>query len=502
METLEIKALVDYDSAALTKRAVKSSLFSFIKYFWSEYDASELQVNWHMEKICEELELVAHRVAKGLPADYDLLINVPPGTTKTAMVSIFFPVWCWTNWYKLKFITSSHGRDLSLASAEASRDIIRSDKFQELFPEIQVKQDSDKVSRFTIVKKVWKYEGQEPILYKGGGRLSTSVEAKVVGFHGHIIIWDDLVDQNTSISEASMKRAIGHLDQALGMRKVDKASSTMIGIMQRLSQADPSGHWLKKRGDQIRHICLPGEIKEYKKFLKPVEWEKYYIDNLLDPVRMGWVELDKIRTILGQYGYAGQVGQNPVPPGGGMFQIDNIAITNTLPWVDQYVSTVRYWDKAGTEGGGAYTVGLKMSVLTSGKFIVLDIKRGQWASHEREKIIRQCAEADGTGCKIYLEQEPGSGGKESVQNSIRNLAGYSAFADRPTGDKALRADPYSVQVNNGNVSLFQAKWNDTYIDELENFPFSLYKDQVDASSGAFNMLTKRKQASVMKRGRR
>jgi phage terminase large subunit-like protein len=54
----------------------------------------------------------------------------------------------------------------------------------------------------------------------------------------------------------------------------------------------------------------------------------------------------------------------------------------------------------------------------------------------------------------------------------------------------LRADPFSAQVNIGNVRVLQAPWNDEYLDELRNFsPLSFYKDQVDASSGAFAFLT-------------
>jgi predicted phage terminase large subunit-like protein len=133
-----------------------------------------------------------------------------------------------------------------------------------------------------------------------------------------------------------------------------------------------------------------------------------------------------------------------------------------------------------------------MTRLKNGMFLVDDVKRGQWGSAERERIIRQTAEADGKKVFIVVEQEPGSGGKESAENTIRNLAGWMVQAERPTGDKTLRADPFSVQVNNGNVLLRTAVWNKSYMDEFELFPNSSYKDQVDASSGAFNFLIKKK----------
>jgi predicted phage terminase large subunit-like protein len=93
---------------------------------------------------------------------------------------------------------------------------------------------------------------------------------------------------------------------------------------------------------------------------------------------------------------------------------------------------------------------------------------------------------------VWLEQEPGSGGKDSADASIRNLAGFAVYAERPTGDKAFRADPFSVQVNNGNVQMLRGDWNREYVEELRFFPNGKYKDQVDASSGAFIHLVSKK----------
>ena len=151
--------------------------------------------------------------------------------------------------------------------------------------------------------------------------------------------------------------------------------------------------------------------------------------------------------------------------------------------------SVRYWDKAGSEGVGAFTVGVRMHKLANDTLLIDDVIRGQWASEERERIIKQTAQADGQNVIIGIEQEPGSGGKESAEATIRNLAGFSCFKECPTGDKIFRADPFSVQVNNGNVQMLVGDWNHTYTEELRFFPFSTYKDQVDASSGAFNRLT-------------
>ena len=140
-----------------------------------------------------------------------------------------------------------------------------------------------------------------------------------------------------------------------------------------------------------------------------------------------------------------------------------------------------------------------MSKLRNGSFLIEDIKRGRWSTEKREEIIKRCAETDGRKCYVMVEQEPGSGGKESAEATVKNLAGYLAGKDRPTGDKVYRADPYSVQVNVGNVKLLAGAWNQDYLNELKHFPSSTFKDQTDASSGAFAKLTSIKKAGIVSR---
>jgi phage terminase large subunit-like protein len=107
--------------------------------------------------------------------------------------------------------------------------------------------------------------------------------------------------------------------------------------------------------------------------------------------------------------------------------------------------------------------------------------------------------------KIWVEQEPGSGGKESAENTITRLAGFVVHADRVTGDKEARAEPFAIQVEAGNVDLYipggkkkgtlKDTWvggDDGFLHECELFPMGKFSDQVDAAAGAFNKLTQRK----------
>lgn len=484
---------------------VKDRLYYFVQYFWSEYSPDAFEGNWHIEYICDELEKVARRVGNNEEKEYDLIINVPPGTSKTSTVMIMFPLWVWINWYHLSFITSSYTSALSLESAEYSREVMRSDKFKKLFPELEIKADKDTKSNFRIIKKVPTDSKRRPYHTRqkiGGNRFSTSVGGSLTGFHGHFLMVDDPVDPNRAVSKVELDKANHWISQTLMTRKKNKLTTPLILIMQRLHQNDPTGGLLKKYGKngKIKHISLPGEINTQgvKHFVKPANLLLQYKkrNGLLDPKRLSASVLKELMMHLGQYGYAGQISQNPVPAGGGMFKVDRFPIIEQMMNPANIVRTVRYWDKAGTQDGGAYTAGVKMHLLNSGKVLIANVARGQWATEQRELIIKKTAEADGVDCYIYFEQEPGSGGKESAEATIRNLRGFAAYADRPTGDKVYRADPYSVAVNNGDVMLLQGEWIVPFKEEHQFFPKGTYKDQVDAAAGAYNILVGAKVARV------
>lgn len=497
------------DTARTIERAVQNplliqrelntrSFYRFLKYFWPVISPEKLVDNWHIKYLCDEIQKVQIRVENGEPKEYDLLINIPPGTTKTTIVSVLYPVWAWTRAYHMRFISLGYSATLSLEAAELSRDLIRSGEFKEMYPELDLKADKDVKSNYRVVKIFQQRQLSAPNISSGGNRYSTSIGGTLTGFHGHVILVDDPLNPGEATSTTILDSTNRWMDQVLSTRKVDKEVTVIIMVMQRIHQNDPSGHWLKKKKDKIKHICLPAEINtlEYTEKVNPPELKDFYVNGLLDPVRLNPGVLKELKTDLGQYGYAGQMGQTPTPPKGGMFQVDHFQYINTVPADHLIAKKIRYWDKAGSAGKGAYTAGVKMFKLKTGEFVVVDVKRGQWATHERERIIKETAIADGIDVEIWIEQEPGSGGKESAENTVINLTGYACHKDLPRGDKVYRADPYSVQVNEGRVWLLTADWNHEYVEEHRFFPLSTYKDQVDASSGAFSKLTAKKETKT------
>ena len=199
----------------------------------------------------------------------------------------------------------------------------------------------------------------------------------------------------------------------------------------------------------------------------------------------------KQKSVMTQSGWESIYQQNPIVVGGGMLPVEKLKVVSFFDRT-KVTATVLYWDKAGTDReDAAFTAGVRMHSMSDGTFVISHVVRGQWGALDREEKIKAWTEVDASefnSYEVHVEQEPGSGGKESAESTIRMLAGYAVYADRVTGNKEVRAEPFAAQVQGGNVGLVAGAWVTAFLDEAEVFPAGKWKDQVDAAAGAFSKL--------------
>ena len=156
------------------------------------------------------------------------------------------------------------------------------------------------------------------------------------------------------------------------------------------------------------------------------------------------------KKLLTASGWEALYQQHPIVVGGGMLPIEKLQV---LPFCDrgQILKSVRYVDKAASKGGdGAFTAMVLMHAMKDKTYVIQHVVRGRWGVLEREQNIKAWAERDRASLKgpyqVIIEQEPGSGGQESIEATLRNLRGFAAFPDRVTGRKETRAEPFAAQV--------------------------------------------------------
>jgi predicted phage terminase large subunit-like protein len=382
-----------------------------------------------------------------------------------------------------RIICVSINNDLAEKFSQKTRALVSSDLYRSCFPHVKLERRAR--------TRLWTTEG--------GERDSFGLTGNITGQHAHFIILDDLINPTMALSDKDLVMTNEWMDTVISTRRIitDRLLTPTMLIMQRLHQNDPTGHWLSKHGDDdsVKHICLPVDIHS-NSAIKPTGLKKYYQNGFLDPVRFDRKFLEGQQKKLGEYAYASQYDQSPIPRGQGFFDTSKIRCMNAPPY-ESFVQLCRFWDKAAVIAKGDYTAGVLMGRMPDQSFWVLDVVRGRWNSFEREAVIRETAERDGDDVLIGLERERGSGGMDSRNMTVRNLAGFSVKIAPITGSKEQRADAFSTQVNAGNVFCQIDTWNKEYLEELQYFPFATHDDQVDASAGAFKYVLDYKPAQIV-----
>lgn len=453
----------------------KVSLHEFMRQAWRVVEPKAYVDGWHIGLICEHLEAVT------LGQITRLIINIPPRHTKSLTVSVFWPAWCWLTDPGLRFLAASYAQSLSTRDSVKCRRLVQSEYYRDLMSQFQpeFKLTGDQNSKVRFENNM------------GGVRIAASVEGALTGEGGDIILVDDPHNVIEGESATQRQAVLDWWDYSMSTRLNSQKTGAYVIIMQRFHEDDLTGHLLAQGRGRWEHLCLPARYEGKKTISTSLKRQdkRTKIDAPLWEKQFGDSELKDLEGQLGSYGSAGQLQQRPSPREGGMFKVIHL-IRNKLNEVNRslILRSVRYWDKAGSVDKGCMTAGVLMHELKDHTIVIADVRKGQWGALEREQRIKSTAAEDGHRVKVWVEQEPGSGGKESAENTIRGLAGFVVKADRVTGDKVSRAEPFAAQVEAGNVFVLDREWTTAYIDELELFPNGKFKDQTDASSGAFNKL--------------
>lgn len=438
-----------------------------------------------------------------------VIITQPPQTGKSELASRRLPAYALGCNPDLRIIATSYGDSLATLMNRDVQQIIDSAEYQRLFPLTKLNGSNVRTAAYG---QPLRNSDIFEIVGRKGKYKSAGVSGTITGISGDLGIIDDPIKNRDDAESQVYRDNLKHwFTTTFRSRLVANPNSAIIIMHTRWHNDDLIG-WLlnleeeNQDADKWTLINLPAEldvipdkVKERKQYEAYVTYDKRNVGDLLWPNRL------PKQTLLGIEAYdpddyQALYMQRPVKPGGEMFPREKWVIIKPDDFIlyDDMIF-VRYWDKAGTKDGGAFTAGVLMCFDPSRRygcnFIVVDVARARREAYEREQLIATTAALDERynyedgALTTWLEQEGGSGGKESAQNTVQNtLAGYAVESETASGDKTTRAKPLSSQQKSGNVGLILASWNDAYIAEMNAFPQGKFKDQADGSSGAFNKL--------------
>lgn len=256
--------------------------------------------NWHIGCIAEHLEAM---FAGEIPR---LIINLPPRSLKSYLVSAAFPAWVLGKKPTTKFINTSYGSTVVEQNSRNCRMIVRDPWYQGCFVTTQINPEMDRLTHFETTQR--------------GQYYAATALSPITGIGCEYMIIDDPIKPMEAFSETIRTSTNQNIRTTLMNRFNDKRIAKLLMIMQRAHEDDPTGNLLKDGG--YVHLKLPAEArKQVVIILKDKTWNMEE-GGLLFPVRLGREDLDRIRLDMSELNYAGQFLQEPVPIGGGEFKED------------------------------------------------------------------------------------------------------------------------------------------------------------------------------------
>jgi predicted phage terminase large subunit-like protein len=421
---------------------------------WCARVSPSYRWDWpHLVRLTNELQ----RLADG--ENDRLIIQIPVRHGKSETATIRFPVWWLLSQPTDRAIIGAYNATLAAKFSRKARRIAR-------HAGLHVSDERSAVEDWETLE--------------GGGMRAVGVGGGITGQGGNLIAVDDPVkSREEAESPVYRERVWEWWTSDLWTRR--EPGAAVVLTMSRWHEDDLAGRILNgPDGDEWTLLSLPA-LAEADDPLGRAEGQA------LCPDRFDEEALKATRLVIGDYAFSALYQQNPTPREGRMFPRELVQIVDAVPAERRML---RCWDKAGSEASGDWTAGVKLSEH-GGIYYIEDVDRCRREALLRRQRMRITAELDGTNCPVHIEQEPGSGGKDSAADDIRMLAGFAVTAAPVTGDKVVRAMPFAAQWQAGNVRILRGDWNREYLDEMERFPHGAHDDQVDGSSGAFNRLANR-----------
>lgn len=494
--TAQIKATGDAATIELSKRR----LSHFLRAGWHVLEPNTpLEWHWHIECMCDHVQWMLEQWMGRRPqTTHNLVINVPPGSLKSRILSVYAPAWMWLpeNCPSWGLLALSSIPSVAQRDARNTRELITSEWYRQSFNiQWDIRPDQDAIGDFGTTA--------------GGSRQSQGLNAGVTGTRKDALFIDDPNDVK-DISETKLNQVWGNWYAARN-RLNDLRRAVRIGIQQRTHELDWTGRVLEK-GDW-EHLCipmdyLPPDYVDSDGNVVKCACGKVHCDTTLgknDPrIELGEV-LHSVRNTpkvlkaeklaLGSLGTAGQLNQRPSTLGGNLFKLKHWRYFEKLPQdkkgnlhIDTCILTCDLQFKKEGTSRSAYIV----LASKGARRFVIDVIAEKMGITESIATIKELYAKHKTPHGAPLIQKILIEDKANGPAVMDMLEGVlpGVVASQPNGDKMSRANAVLPQVEAGNVALLEGEpWHDEFKGECAGFPNATYDDIVDALSQGLIDLT-------------
>jgi predicted phage terminase large subunit-like protein len=447
----------------LTERETKRTNFlPFVKSMWSDFIEGE-----HHRIMARAFDRIASGELKRL------IVNMPPRHTKSEFASYLFPAYLVGRNPGLKIIQATHTADLAVRFGRKIRDLVDSQQYRKVFPNVELNPESKAAGRWETRTKDGKMNGEY---------FASGVGGALAGRGADLFIIDDPHSEQDAMSKTALEDAYEWY--MTGPRQRLQPGGAIVMVMTRWSKRDLTGRVIKKMmenedADQWEIIELPAILPSGKPL-----WPNYW------PL----VELEKIKASISPSKWAAEYLQNPTGEGASIINRDWVKIwkAKSAPAVDYiiqsydtaFLKSERADFTAITTWGVFYPEGKIEEELYGGQeahLILLNSVKERFSFPE----LKECA------LKEYNAWEPDTviiEGKASGMPLTQELRAVGIpvqnYIPSKGGDKVARVNACTPLFSGGYVWFPEINWAEEVVDELCDFPNGEHDDLVDSTTQA------------------
>jgi predicted phage terminase large subunit-like protein len=464
----------------------RRGLYEFVKRAWSEVEPAKFVDNWHIGAVSEHLQACQENQIQRL------IINIPPGHTKSLLSSVLFPAWGWTIQADTRYMFASYDNRLALRDAVRMRTLVQSPWYQERWGGLSGVHIPHQNTRAAAYFKN----------LQGGLRFTTTIGGSAVGHHAHIQCVDDPIKPKDTQGSADTTRTILKKVEdwwcgTMATRIADPKFFVRIIVMQRLHDADLCGVELSNGG--YVHLMLPARYEPARACVTVLGFKDPRTEEgeLLWPARYDEAALKKLEDDLGAFASA-QLQQDPVPTKGGVFERGWMTLywspegkingTIPLPKMSE-MSTCFSWDMTFKKTDGSDYVAGGAWGLKRADYFLIDQRRARMTFGEAKDAVKNfCNDYPDIMTVLIEDKANGPAIIDQLKDEIVGIEPVPTEAGKEARAHAVSAIPRSGHLILPHPSLPGFEWVKGYVDEMVRFPKAPHDDQVDQTTQALRYL--------------
>lgn len=391
-----------------------------------------------------------------------LIINMPPRHTKSEFASYLLPAWFLGKFPHKKVIQTSHTAELAVGFGRKVRNLVDSEVYHDIFPELSLQADSKAAGRWNTSK--------------GGDYFAIGVGGAVTGKGADVLIIDDPHSEQEAALAAVNPDVYDKVYEwyTSGPRQRLQPGGAIVIVMTRWAQRDLTGQ-------VIKNAALRGET----------DWEVIEFPAILPSGKPLWPEfwsieeLEALHEELPNAKWQAQYQQNPVGNESAIVKRD------WWQWWEaeepppcEYI--LQTWDtafektqRADYSAGTTWGVWINEEDNNCPNIILLNTykKRVEFPDLKRD-VMREYTDWEPDG--VLIEKK--ASGAPLIYDLRAMGVPVQEYTPSRGQDKIARLNSVSDIIASGKVWVPRTRWAEELVDEVAAFPAGEHDDLVDATT--------------------